>query len=88
MKQRVILIVVVATLLLTGVALASPDRPYTIASGTSSGVGYHLTSVGWQVSGTSGGGDYQLLQPAAPAALRGSGCCCTFLPVTFCNVRP
>ena len=84
MKRTMMLVVVVVALLLTGVASAQPDRPYRIESEISSGAGYHLTSATWQVSGTSSGGNYQLLQPAAPT-LRGSGCCCTFLPLTVCN---
>ncbi len=84
MKRIMMFVVVVVALLLTGVALAQPDRPHRVESGTSSGAGYHLTSTTWQVSGTSSGGDYQLLQPAAPT-LRGSGCCCTFLPLTVRN---
>ena len=87
MKQRVILVVVVVTLLLTSVILAQPDRQYTVKSGTSSGPGIHLTGTSWQVSGMASGGNYLLLQPAAPA-LRGSGCCCTFLPLTLCNFMP
>lgn len=87
MKQRVILIVVVVTLLLTGVTLAQPDRHYTVESGASSGRGYRLTGTSWQVSGMASGGNYLLQQPAAPA-LRGSGCCCTFLPLTLCTFRP
>jgi hypothetical protein len=80
MKQRVILVVVVVLLLLTTVALAQPERQYTVECGTISGEGYHLTSTSWQVSGMTSGGDYQLLHPAAPQ-LTGSGCCCTYLPL-------
>ena len=87
MKQRVILVVVVVMLLLTGVTLAHADRQYTVQSGTSSGQGYRLIGTSWQVSGTASGGDYLLLQPAA-TELRGSGCCCTYLPLTLCNFRP
>jgi hypothetical protein len=87
MKTRVILVVVVVTLLLTSVALAHPDRQYAVDSGTSSGPGYRLSVTNWQVSGAASGGNYLLLQPTAPA-LRGSGCCCTFLPLTLRNVKP
>lgn len=41
---------------------------------------YRLSSLTWQVTGTSSGGGYLLRGPAAPS-LRGSGCCCTFLPL-------
>lgn len=87
MKQRVILVVVVVTLLLTGVTLAHSDRQYTVESGTSSGREYHLIGTSWQVSGKASGGDYFLVQPAA-TTLRGSGCCCTYLPLTLCNFTP
>ncbi len=87
MKQRVILVAVVVTLLLTGVTLAHSDRQYTVESGTSSGRGYRLTSTSWQVSGMASGGNYLLLQPAASAFV-GSGCCCTFLPLTLSNFGP
>ena len=83
MKQRAILVAVVVTLLLTTVALAQPDRQHRVERGTISGEGYHLTSTSWQVSGMASGGDYYLLDPAA-LNLRGSGCCCTYLP---CIVR-
>jgi hypothetical protein len=84
MKQRAIPVVVVFMLLLTTVAMAQPDRQYAVQSGTISGEGYHLTSTSWQVSGTASGGHYRLLSPAAPA-LRGSGCCCTYLPMILRN---
>jgi hypothetical protein len=87
MRQRVIPVIVVVMLLLTTVALAQPDRQYAVASGTISGQGYYLTSTSWQVSGLASGGDYYLLQPAAPR-LRGSGCCCTYLPITVRNFKP
>jgi hypothetical protein len=47
------------------------------------GGGYRLTGLAWQFSGIASGGKYRLLGPAAPA-LRGNGCCCTYLP---CIVR-
>ena len=56
----------------------------SVKHGTASGGGYHLTSLTWQVSGTSSGGGYRLLSPAVPA-LRGSGCCCTYLPLSVRN---
>jgi hypothetical protein len=87
MKQRVILVVVVFTLLLTCVTLAHADKQYRVQNGTSSGQGYRLIGTSWQVSGMASGGDYLLLQPAA-TELRGSGCCCTYLPMTLCNFRP
>jgi len=51
------------------------------------GGNYQLTSLplrpaqgnAWQVSGNASGGGYALTSPYEPA-LRGSGCCCTYLP--------
>ena len=88
MKRIAILTAIVALLLLGAVALAQPgghDPPtwYTVEQGTVSGGGYYLTSLAWRASGTAGGGGYRLLGPASPA-LRGNGCCCTYLP---CVVR-
>ena len=64
---------------LAGGVLAQSSGPYQVEGGTISGGGYHLTTATWQVSGTAAGGGYRLLSPAAPT-LRGSGCCCTYLP--------
>jgi hypothetical protein len=57
---------------------------YQVTGGMISGGSYHLTTAGWQVSGTASGGDYHLVGPAAlgPA---GSGCCCTYLPCVMDN---
>lgn len=52
---------------------------YVVERGWSSGEGYRLLSVSWQVEGVTTGDGYSLMSPAAPA-LRGSGCCCTYLP--------
>jgi len=64
-----------------------PAPGYVVQAGTAAGGSYHLTSPAlrqaqgdaWQVSGAAAGGDYTLAIPYAPA-LRGSGCCCTYLP--------
>ena len=93
MKARtVILVVLVALLCLGGVALAQsggagPAPEYVVQAMTSAGGTYHLASLplrqaqgdAWQVSGTATGGGYVLAIPSAPA-LRGSGCCCVYLP--------
>jgi hypothetical protein len=92
MKRVAILIVtLLGTVALQPTALVGaetgrldPAPCYFVELGSSSGGEYHLTSLAWQVSGTSSGGDYRLLGPAAPA-LRGSGCCCTYLPMTLRN---
>lgn len=85
MKTRtIILIAVAAFLLLAGIALAQPAKRYAIERGTISGGEYQLTSLSWQVSGTASGGHYRLLCPDVPGQ-RGSGCCCTYLPLTLRN---
>jgi hypothetical protein len=58
---------------------------YTVEQGTVSGGSYCLTGLTWQVSGAASGGSYRLLGPAAPR-LRGSGCCCTYLPLGLRDV--
>jgi hypothetical protein len=91
MKRTALLAIVVALLLLSGVALqtiataaAQSDEPdsltrYTIEKGTASGGGYHLTSLSWQIEGAASGSRYRLLGPASPTS-RGNPCCCTYLP--------
>jgi hypothetical protein len=61
---------------------ADPSPVYTVEQVPIAGEGYHLNVASWQVSGASSGGSYHLEGPAAPE-LRGSGCCCTFLPLTL-----
>jgi hypothetical protein len=63
---------------------SDPPVWWNVKHGTAAGGGYHLTSLTWQVSGTASGGGYRLLGPAVPA-LRGSGCCCTYLPIGLRN---
>ena len=79
----------VCVLVLAGVALAQsgnqPSPPwYAVEQGRASGGRYHLTSVSWYVSGTASSGSYRLLSPSSPT-LRGSGCCCTYLPCVLRN---
>ena len=92
MKTLVVFLLVIA-LLAGGVAAlaqgsgAGPGQPLSVQAGISSGGNYQLASLplrpaqgdAWQVSGTAAGGSYALTNPQAPA-LRGSGCCCTYLP--------
>ncbi|MDH7484853.1 MAG: hypothetical protein QHJ81_01095 [Anaerolineae bacterium] len=83
-----LLLTLLVLLLLVGAVLAQPGGPgpavwYTVEEGMASGGGYRLTGLAWQFSGIASGGKYRLLGPAAPA-LRGNGCCCTYLP---CIVR-
>jgi hypothetical protein len=93
MKARTVTLVTLAALLcLGGVALAQsggagPAPEYVVQAMTSAGGTYQLASLtlrqaqgdAWQVSGTATGGGYALAARFAPT-LRGSGCCCTYLP--------
>jgi hypothetical protein len=86
--QIAILFVFVALLLASSAAMAqsggqSPPRWYAVERGTTSGGGYRLTSLTWQVSGAASGAGFHLLGPAKPASSE-NGCCCTFLP---CVIR-
>jgi hypothetical protein len=58
--------------------------PYTVNVCTAAGGGYRLSSLGWQITGAARGGSYGLSMPEE-AALRGSGCCCTYLPLVLSN---
>ncbi|MFC2023494.1 hypothetical protein ACFLT5_02015 [Chloroflexota bacterium] len=81
MKIRmVILFAAVSLLLVVTIAHAQPREGCVIEGGTAAGGSYRLTALAWQVSGMASGGEYHLLGPEAPA-LRGSGCCCTYLPL-------
>jgi hypothetical protein len=90
------LIAIVAVLLLVGVVLlasaplmAQGGGPggacYGIQASVAAGGGYQLSSLVWQVSGATSGGRYSLTVPQAPS-LRGSGCCCTYLPTMLGNL--
>jgi hypothetical protein len=89
MRTLIALLLIIALLAVAGAALAQssgagPGQSLSVQAGTSSGGSYHLTSLAWQVSGTAAGGGYALTSPQAPA-LRGSGCCCTYLPCILRN---
>ena len=76
MKAQAWLILALLLVLLAGSVAAAQTAP---ASGnTSSGGGYHLTALTWQVTGESRAGGYTLRSPAAPSLE--SGCCCIYLP--------
>jgi len=92
MKTLVAFLLVLSLLAVTAAVLAQAGGPGreqapTVQAGTVSGGSYQLTSLplrqaqgdAWQVSGAVAGGDYALTSPSAPT-LRGSGCCCTYLP--------
>jgi len=61
-----------------------PTTRFTVEQGTISGGGYRLNNLTWQVSGTASGEGYHLLEPMQPT-LRGSGCCCVYLPLMQCD---
>ena len=82
-------IALVCVLLLAGATSAqSGSQPspswYIVEKGRASGGRYHLASVSWHVSGAASGGGYRLLSPSSPT-LRGSGCCCTYMPCVLRN---
>ncbi len=93
MKARLaIMLVLITSLLWGGVAIAQTNAPgpihwYIVQAGTVAGGSYQLTGLAlrqaqgdtWRVSGAAGGGGYALAALSQPA-LRGSGCCCTYLP--------
>ena len=87
MKRMVIVLVIllgVGLTLLVAVpmtAQTSAQSPalYTVEAGTVAGGGYQLSSSAWHITGAASGGSYRLSTANEPS-LRGSGCCCTYLP--------
>jgi hypothetical protein len=63
-----------------------PAPAYYVAQEPMLGEGYQLANLAWRVSGTASGESYVLVAPAA-ATLRGSGCCCTYLPIAVRGAR-
>jgi hypothetical protein len=53
--------------------------PYAVEAGTVAGGGYQLGSLAWPITGAASGGSYRLALANEPL-LRGSGCCCVYLP--------
>ena len=96
MKLRIIILSTIVALLcivfvLQGFGLAQstvadPPEVYIVGESTASGKGYNLTSLAWQVGGISSNVGYSLLVPME-VTLRGSGCCCTYLPSVLCSYR-
>ena len=87
MKTRIVILISVVVLLLTGsIALAQSGGPasYVVVPAVASGGMYHLTSLAWQVSGAVSGEGYHLLSLAAPTSSE-NGCCCTYLPCILRN---
>ena len=94
MKVRIVILIVVVLLLLTGAvgqssapALAQGSGPVTILGGGPAGGNYRLSAVAGEALFLTSGGGYRLLRGSngAPAALpdQGSGCCCAYLPCMF-----
>ena len=77
MKKRTLLIVIVLVVLLVSGLLLTQTALASRATGTSRV--YHLTTLDWQVSGSSAANGYTL-QSYAPQGTTGGGCCCTYLP--------
>lgn len=84
MKRTAMLLVLLALLLAAGMALAQSGGAgwYTVEPGVTAGGEYRLDSLAWQVEGTAGGEGY-ILSSSVRAMLRGSGCCCAYLPCLF-----
>ena len=83
--RRAILVAIVCLLLVSTIAHARPGGGCVIEGVVAAGGEYRLAALAWQVTGTAGGGEYRLLGVEAPA-MRGSGCCCSYLPVILRNV--
>jgi hypothetical protein len=86
MKTRIIIVLLITILILASGAMASAHAnldgipiTYQITTGLSTGNGYQIFPLNWQVSGALSGGNYSLEVRNSPS-LTGSGCCCTFLP--------
>jgi hypothetical protein len=85
MKRSItLMLLLLALLLLSAGAGALSNVGCQVVAATISGGGYQLTSFEAQPSNVATGGAYRLLGPAVPE-LRGSGCCCTYLPCTLRN---
>ncbi len=82
MKIRTIILVAIVVLLLVNSvtwAQSSGSPGDVVQQAMISGNRYHLASAAWQARGIASGGEYRLASPVVPG-LRGSGCCCTYLP--------
>ena len=85
MKTRITLLMfLIAFLLLSTGASALSGPRYQVETGTISGGSYQLASFGAQTGSIAAGGAYRLLGPSVPN-LRGSGCCCTYVPCILRN---
>jgi hypothetical protein len=80
MKARTILFILLVAFLLWSAGASALSGPrYHVESSTISGGSYQITSFGAPAGSTATGGAYRLQGPSVPD-LRGSGCCCTYLP--------
>jgi hypothetical protein len=85
MKTRISLLLLLLVLMLVSTSAGALSAPrYQVEAGTISGGGYRLVGSGMQADNVAAGGAYRLLGPSVPE-LRGSGCCCTYLPCTLRN---
>mgnify|MGYP000260782679 CR=1 FL=1 len=75
----ILLVLLIGTLLVTGIVLAQGGSGTPHKAATLSGGHYRLVSLGIGAEVVTSGGGYTLLSPAQPAR-SGSGCCCTYLP--------
>ncbi len=89
---RVVLLIVLAALLVTGGAvLAQPNTGdvssaasvphFAVSPGQVSGGHYQLTGLAWQVGGVARGKGFSL--SVQSPTQNGSGCCCQYLPCTL-----
>jgi hypothetical protein len=82
MKKKIAILILLACLLLTITAQASPAGPaptYAVQPGVVSGGGYALSALGWRLSGPTQSQSYVLSSPASPGSSE-NGCCCVYLP--------
>lgn len=83
MKAHMVLVVLLLALagmsLVGRFVLAEPGGQYILEAGRSTSRSQPLPSLDWRVSGQASGGSYSLVSSAVPE-LRGSGCCCSYLP--------
>lgn len=86
MKARMILLLAVVVLLLAVArfVVAEQGGQYVLETGRGLSSSTQPTTLEWQVRGQASGGAYYLSSPAMPEQ-RGSGCCCTYLPVLLRN---
>ena len=85
MKTRIILLLLLTALLLTGTGAVTGSAPprYRVETGALPGGNAQLTIVGVRADVVSSGGSYRLAIRSASGSVTGSagsGCCCSWLP--------